>query len=43
MRASALFWIPGLIFEPVLFALVAYKAWGADTKIPLITRMARER
>ncbi|KAJ3554815.1 hypothetical protein NM688_g2910 [Phlebia brevispora] len=42
LKAYALFWIPGLIFEPILFSLVAYKAWGSNTKIPLITQMARD-
>lgn len=43
---SALFWVPGLIYEPVLFALVIYKAqWFKQQgpKIPLIQQMARDR
>ncbi|CAL1694773.1 unnamed protein product [Somion occarium] len=42
---SALFWIPGLIYEPILFALVAYKAWSfkkQGPQIPLISRIARD-
>ena len=42
LKASALFWIPGLIFEPILFGLVAYKAWDKNVRIPLITRMAKD-
>ncbi|KAK7695158.1 hypothetical protein QCA50_002348 [Cerrena zonata] len=42
---SALFWVPGLIYEPILFALVAYKAWWFKRKgprIPLVSRIARD-
>ncbi|EKM61871.1 uncharacterized protein PHACADRAFT_205001 [Phanerochaete carnosa HHB-10118-sp] len=45
LSVSSLFWIPGLVYEPILFALVAYKAWGNrenEPSVPLITRMARE-
>lgn len=34
------------MYEPILFALVAYKAWGNrenEPRVPLVTRMARER
>lgn len=42
---SSLFWIPGLIFEPILLALVAWKAWGwkTDLRIPLVRKIARDR
>lgn len=49
LKLSAIFWIPGLIYEPILFLLVAYKAWPLKKaerdgpRIPLITRMARDR
>ena len=46
LKLSSLFWIPGLIFEPILFLLVAYKAWSPfenDTAIPLVTKIARDR
>ncbi|KAJ3547759.1 hypothetical protein NM688_g5369 [Phlebia brevispora] len=42
IKVSALFWLPGLVFEPVLFVLVAYKARGSDSRETLISRMARE-
>ncbi len=43
---SALFWVPGLIYEPILFVLVAYKAWPAKRqglRTPLTSRIARDR
>ncbi len=43
LKLSTLFWIPGLIYEPILFFLVIYKAWNDNPKIPLIKRMARDR
>jgi len=39
---SALFWIPCLIFEPILLFLVARKALGTHARIPLVTQMARD-
>ncbi|KAI0079549.1 hypothetical protein K474DRAFT_590296 [Panus rudis PR-1116 ss-1] len=45
LSLSALFWVPGLIYEPVLFVLVAYKAWPRrrnGPRIPLVTRIARD-
>lgn len=45
LSLSALFWVPGLIYEPVLFALVAHKAWSFKSqrpRIPLISRMAKD-
>ena len=45
-KTSALFWLPGLVFEPVLFALVAYKAWLAksqDSRGKIIEQIARDR
>jgi len=42
---SAVFWVPGLIYEPILFGLVAFKAWPLKTKgmsVPLVTRIARD-
>ncbi|KAK7695258.1 hypothetical protein QCA50_002448 [Cerrena zonata] len=48
LKVSAIFWIPGLVYEPILFLLVAYKAWPLskaeqeEPRIPLITRMARD-
>ena len=46
LKLSSFFWIPGLVFEPILFLLVAYKAWSPfknDTAIPLVTKIARDR
>ena len=46
LSMSSLFWIPGLVYEPILFGLVAYKAWGRDgsePSIPLVKKMARQR
>lgn len=46
LKVSSLIWIPGLIYEPILFVLVAYKAWGPKDRsltIPLVTRIARDR
>ncbi|KAJ3484577.1 hypothetical protein NLI96_g5544 [Meripilus lineatus] len=45
LSVSALFWVPGLVYEPILFALVAYKAWPLKQKgvtTPLIQRIARD-
>ncbi|GJE98856.1 hypothetical protein PsYK624_150930 [Phanerochaete sordida] len=45
LSVSSLFWIPGLVYEPVLFALVAYKAWAPFQRqptIPLVRRIARD-
>ncbi|GJE88263.1 hypothetical protein PsYK624_043460 [Phanerochaete sordida] len=45
LSTSSLFWIPGLVFEPVLFTLVAYKAWDPFKRqptIPLVRRIARD-
>ncbi|CAL1707160.1 unnamed protein product [Somion occarium] len=42
---SALFWVPGLIYEPILFFLVLYKAWPSkrnEPQIPLVVRIARD-
>ncbi|KAK7692594.1 hypothetical protein QCA50_004225 [Cerrena zonata] len=42
---SALFWVPGLVYEPILFLLVLYKAWPSERNgpsVPLITRIARD-
>ncbi|KAI0317213.1 hypothetical protein OF83DRAFT_1283573 [Amylostereum chailletii] len=36
---SALFWLPALVFEPVLCLLVVWKAWGED----LLDRLRRGR
>ncbi len=43
LKTSALFWLPGLVFEPVLFALVAYRAWGDSGSLPIVKRIARDR
>lgn len=45
LKASSLIWIPGLIFEPILFLLVAYKAWGSNKRyptIPIVRQIARD-
>ncbi|KAJ3555999.1 hypothetical protein NM688_g2270 [Phlebia brevispora] len=42
LKISALFWIPGLVVEPMLCVLVAYRAWGDNGNIPLIKCMARD-
>ncbi|GJE98854.1 hypothetical protein PsYK624_150910 [Phanerochaete sordida] len=44
LSVSSVFWIPGLVYEPILFGLVAYKAWGKrdEPSVPLIVRMARD-
>ncbi|CAL1694784.1 unnamed protein product [Somion occarium] len=47
LKFSALFWVPGLVYEPILFLMVAYKAWpltkgNKGPRIPLVTRMARD-
>ncbi|KIP05507.1 hypothetical protein PHLGIDRAFT_119737 [Phlebiopsis gigantea 11061_1 CR5-6] len=45
LQAKSLFWIPGLVFEPILFLMVAYKAWSPRKDfhpVPLITQMARD-
>ncbi|KIP04919.1 hypothetical protein PHLGIDRAFT_176380 [Phlebiopsis gigantea 11061_1 CR5-6] len=46
LSLSSLFWIPGLVYEPILFALVAYQAWGrrgaSEPSIPLVKTMARQ-
>lgn len=45
LSLSSFFWIPGLVYEPILFVLVAYKAWGGfrrDPVIPLVRRIARD-
>lgn len=45
LSLSSLFWIPGLVYEPILFALVAYKAWAPFKRypsIPLVRRIARD-
>jgi len=42
---SALFWVPGLLYEPILLLLVLYKAWPFRNKrmrSNLITRIARD-
>lgn len=44
LPVSTLFWVPGLIFEPILFLLVAWKAWGPDSTfphIPLVRKIAQ--
>ncbi|EKM61872.1 uncharacterized protein PHACADRAFT_205002 [Phanerochaete carnosa HHB-10118-sp] len=45
LSLSSLFWIPGLVYEPILFVLVAYKAWdpfGRQPTLPLVKRIARD-
>ncbi|EMD39667.1 hypothetical protein CERSUDRAFT_81050, partial [Gelatoporia subvermispora B] len=42
---SALFWLPGLIYEPILLLLVVHKAWPfsrASMRSPIHARMARD-
>lgn len=46
LSLSALFWVPGLVFEPILFFLVAFKAWPRKQQgpiPPLANRIARDR
>ena len=46
LKLSTLIWIPGLVFEPVLFLLVAYKAWAPKENyptIPLVRKIAQDR
>jgi len=45
LNASALFWVPGLVFEPLLCVLVIYKAWSREKqgrRIPLMVTVARD-
>ncbi|KAL4246558.1 hypothetical protein ABKN59_008752 [Abortiporus biennis] len=46
LQLSAVFWAPGLVYEPILFGMIAYKAWGRkilnEPRIPLVTKMARD-
>ncbi|TCD63508.1 hypothetical protein EIP91_005341 [Steccherinum ochraceum] len=45
LELSALFWVPGLIFEPILCILVIYKAWSPKNpsrSIPLVATVARD-
>lgn len=41
---GAVFWAPGLVYEPILFLLVLYKAWPTKQtiRVPLVTRIARD-
>ncbi|OCH90461.1 hypothetical protein OBBRIDRAFT_793339 [Obba rivulosa] len=42
---SALFWLPGLVYEPILLLLVVHKAWPLSKsapRVPMIIRMARD-
>lgn len=42
---SALFWLPGLVYEPILLLLVVHKAWPLSKsvpRVPMFTRMARD-
>ena len=43
LSISALFWMPGLIFEPILFMLVIIRVYQDDASIPLLARMKRGR
>ncbi|KAI0095195.1 hypothetical protein BDY19DRAFT_1002499 [Irpex rosettiformis] len=42
-ETAFLLFLPGLLYEPVLCGLVAYKAWAVDIRIPMIRRIARDR
>ncbi|KAJ3484578.1 hypothetical protein NLI96_g5545 [Meripilus lineatus] len=45
LALSTLFWVPSLVYEPILFLLVAYKAWpmtSGHIGVPLVRRVARD-
>ncbi|KAH8094712.1 hypothetical protein BXZ70DRAFT_1010002 [Cristinia sonorae] len=42
LNLSALFWVPGLLYEPVLCILVLHKAMSRKHHIPLVVVVARD-
>ena len=45
-QTARLFWLPGLVLEPILFALIAHKAWmerRQNAQGRLTRQMARDR